>query len=510
MLKKPADLSRLTLNWRIVLPVFPICAALIGLSAWYSWNAYKHQNQTLAQTTRSAADIVAQQLQDTMQVAGMLLQTLRSQTARHAMDAASIAEITGEMRLAEADLPQLDNLILFDEQGNLVATSGNSSPAGINVADRGYFVYHRTHAGQRIRINPPLISRISHRWVLPLTIRTDHPDGSFAGVAAVNINFDSLAEFYSRMNLGADSVVDIILEDGTLLMHWPTTDDALGRNFSQSSLFQAVLQEGDQGSRTISSPMDGTVRHFSFRKLDHYPVFVLVGMSVHEAYLSWWRDTIAHAIACIAVAVLISWFSVRLMQQIALRDHVENELFQANQALQNMAMHDGLTGVANRRYFDIALAEKFSLAKRHAYPLATIMFDIDFFKQYNDRYGHQAGDECLKRVARAIGSVAAKRPGDILARYGGEEFVVLLPGADTGGAVMVAERILAAVQSLGIPHTGSPAGIVTLSAGVGAFQAVQETDDPDRLLTQADEALYQAKKDGRNRVCSAADLAAQF
>lgn len=507
MPKKPADRSWHSLNWRIALPIFPIWAALIGLSAWYSWNTYRHQTQTLAQTTANAADVVAQQLQDTMQVAGMTVQILRNQAASHDMNASLIAEITKEMRIEDVALPQLDNLVLFDEQGNLVAQSSKAPASGINVADLGYFAYHQTHSDPGIHIDPPLISRASHRWVLPMTLRINHADGAFAGVAAVNINYDFLAEFYSRLNLGADSDINLFLGDGTLLLRWPATDQVYGKDFSRSELFAAVLRQGDQGSKTVKSPIDGTVRHFSIRKLDSYPIYVLVGASVDEAYTSWWSDTLAHAVFCILVASLISWFSMRLMQQIALRDRIEAELSQANQMLENMAMHDGLTGISNRRYFDIAAAEKFSLAKRHGHYLAIVMFDIDYFKQYNDRYGHLAGDECLKRVAHAIGSVAAKRPGDVLARYGGEEFSVVLPSTDLRGAVKVAERILAAVRELGIAHGVSPTGIVTLSAGVSALQPVRESDALDRLLTAADEALYLAKKNGRNRVCSTAGLA---
>lgn len=507
MPKKTLDRPRHSLNWRIALPIVPIWVALIGLSAWYSWNTYQHQTQTLAQTTSNAADIVAQQLQDTMQVAGMTVQILRNQAANRDMNAGLIADITKEMRIEDVDLPQLDDLLLFDDLGNLVAQSSKSSTSGINVADREYFAYHQTHPDSHIRIDAPLISRASHRWVLPMTARINRHDGGFAGIAEVTINYDFLAEFYSRLNLWADSAIDIFLDDGTMLLRWPATIRTYDQDFSKSKLFAAALQMGDQGAMTIRSPVDGKVRHFSIRKLGSYPIYVLVGASVQEAYTSWWSDTLAHAVFCILVASLISWFSVRLMQQIALRDRIEVELYQANQALENMAMHDGLTGISNRRYFDIAIAEKFGLAKRHGYYLAVVMLDIDYFKQYNDHYGHLAGDECLKRVAQAIASVAARRPGDIVARYGGEEFSVVLPSTDMRGAIKVAERVLAAVRELDIAHGANPAGIVTLSAGVGALQPARESDTLERLLAAADEALYLAKKKGRNRVCGTANRA---
>jgi diguanylate cyclase (GGDEF)-like protein len=498
----PANRSRLSLQWRIVLYVFPICAALIGLDVWHSWNAYTNQTRQLQQATGSAAEIAAQQLQDTLQVADMILQSLLDNASGPDMSAALAEKAAKTMRIENAAVPQVDNLAIFDEKGNLVTQSNRLPIPAINVGDRDYFVHHRDHPDQSIRINPPLVSRISHRWILPMTMRINNPDGSFAGVAGINVNSDFLAAFYKRMNLGQHGAVNIFLGDGMLLLRWPFRTEIFGKDFTRSKLFQATLKESNHGSKTLTSSLDGVARHFSFRRLDCYPVFVMVGMSVDEAYAPWWRDTLAHAAVCLLIAVLISWGSIRLIQQIELRGKAENELSRANQTLEKMAMHDDLTGIANRRYFDIALPEKFGQARRHGHSLAIVMLDIDCFKQYNDRYGHVAGDECLKRVARAISAVAAKRPGDMLARYGGEEFVVVLPETDLNGAIVIAERMRAAVQDLGMKHADSPTGVVTISAGVNAYQPVREYDEANALLMSADEALYQAKKFGRNRVFS--------
>jgi diguanylate cyclase (GGDEF)-like protein len=163
-------------------------------------------------------------------------------------------------------------------------------------------------------------------------------------------------------------------------------------------------------------------------------------------------------------------------------------------------MSDGLTGLANRRQFDVTLGNEFSRAMRHESTLAFIMIDVDYFKQYNDLYGHSAGDEVLRSVSKLIRALTPKRPGDLTARYGGEEVGILLPNTDLAGAQAVAERIRAAVQNLQMAHNGSPFGVVTLSAGVATIAPQRGVHMAGMLVEAADKALYVAKSAGRNQV----------
>lgn len=175
------------------------------------------------------------------------------------------------------------------------------------------------------------------------------------------------------------------------------------------------------------------------------------------------------------------------------------ELTELNQELQRISLSDGLTGIANRRYLDLYLEREWQRAIRERFSFAVIMIDIDHFKLFNDNYGHLAGDECLKKVAAALPAIA-RRPADFVARYGGEEFAVILPETDASGAMMVAEKIRAAVEALQIPHARSPIhSYVTVSAGVAACIPAGQTA-AQSLLDLADQALYGAKQAGRNRV----------
>lgn len=184
-------------------------------------------------------------------------------------------------------------------------------------------------------------------------------------------------------------------------------------------------------------------------------------------------------------------------------ESTNQRLMAANAELQRLSQLDGLTGVANRRFFDEYLANEWRAAQRDGRPLALVMIDVDHFKAYNDFYGHQAGDDCLKKVAHAL-LAALGRPRDLLARYGGEEFVAVLAETDLEGGVHIAEKLRSAVELLAILHEKSTSGsCVTASLGVAELHPASAGATAESAVAEADRALYQAKGLGRNRVCAA-------
>jgi diguanylate cyclase (GGDEF)-like protein len=192
---------------------------------------------------------------------------------------------------------------------------------------------------------------------------------------------------------------------------------------------------------------------------------------------------------------------ISVSRDITKRKLLEIQMNEANELLLKLSLTDGLTGIANRRAFDETLEREWKLAARLGQPVSLLLCDIDFFKPFNDTYGHQAGDICLQKVADAIKSTLL-RPNDFVARYGGEEFSVILPNMDREGAQQVSDVIRLFIEGLQIPHITSNLSdkkIVTLSIGL-------VTIFPSPLISQyilvdqADKALYQAKSDGRNRV----------
>lgn len=203
---------------------------------------------------------------------------------------------------------------------------------------------------------------------------------------------------------------------------------------------------------------------------------------------------------------------MRLKHEIDRRKARERELIEVtrqlsdlNSLLSRLSLIDSLTGIANRRCFDKSIEQEWNRGFRNMHPLALIMIDVDFFKAYNDAYGHQTGDDCLKEVVRGIAE-SLRRPADLVCRYGGEEMAILLPDTPLQGAMHVAERVKNKVESFHIPHCQSKVNpFVTLSQGVAAIVPNKETT-ARLLIATADRALYKAKAEGRNCI-RVADMA---
>ena len=228
---------------------------------------------------------------------------------------------------------------------------------------------------------------------------------------------------------------------------------------------------------------------------DHTPILMITGLndshSIDKAFELGASDFITKPIH---LAVLR-----RRVRRLLHQNQIYKQLEAANQALQHLANVDALTSLANRRRFDQYLSSQWLSLASTASPLSLILCDIDFFKLYNDKYGHPAGDNCLQKVAGVIGRTADKTH-DLVARYGGEEFAVILPNTSGAGAVKVASGMQTGVQFIEVPHSESKVSdYVTLSIGV-ATTTPNFKSEPADLIVTADKALYQAKSEGRNRI----------
>jgi diguanylate cyclase (GGDEF)-like protein len=199
-------------------------------------------------------------------------------------------------------------------------------------------------------------------------------------------------------------------------------------------------------------------------------------------------------VVALAIAQRFYLLSERLRHQLEENQRLETEL-------RAQSVTDSLTGLHNRRHFDVVCGAEWERARRDHRPLAVLFIDVDHFKAYNDRHGHRAGDDCLAAVGKALAG-SLQRPADLAARYGGDEFVVVLPDTDTDGALDVARRVVAAIDALDISHDGSPSGRVTPSIGV-AHVVPAAGNTAEELLERADGALYAAKSAGRHRVAAA-------
>jgi diguanylate cyclase (GGDEF)-like protein len=260
----------------------------------------------------------------------------------------------------------------------------------------------------------------------------------------------------------------------------------------------------DQSRGTFISDMsiDEASRLYAYYRVGNLPLVVVVSLSVDEILTPWrWK-----------MLVLALIFTVMATGVVALVWMLEEELRRraaAERAAEELARTDGLTRLANRRWFDETLANKWAQSLRDGRPMSLLMIDVDCFKIFNDSYGHQAGDRILARIADVIDG-AVRRPDDFAARYGGEEFVVLLPDTDRGGAKLVAETICEKVRALQINHAGSRDSIVTVSVGAATSLPRAGMTTAAHLIHNADTALYRAKADGRNRACISNVMSGDF
>lgn len=509
ILARQAELvtKRLPITSLALIFVVLVCLSLVFIDGWRSWTARNIQLQEMGVSTSNMTRAIAQHADDTIKAADTTLVGLVERVQTDGTGPEALRRMHELLVRRVKELPQLQGLFVYDEKGNWLVNALPTMPPNVNNSDRDYFIYHSTHVDPKPYIGLPIRSRSTGAWIITVSRRINHADGSFAGVALATINMNYFNKFYAGFDIGRHGAIVLGLNSGIILTRRPLLADTNGKNMANTPLYRDNVKKRSSGTIFIVSALDGVTRLNSFQHLEQYPLFVATALSKDEILAAWLTDTYLHSAGVGILLIVLSLLGFHLVGQIKLRLNAEAELVRArdaletlNQTLERLALQDGLTGLANRRHFDIALDKEFSRAVREASSLALVMIDVDCFKQYNDIYGHAAGDECLRKISAVI-KTNQNRPGDVAARYGGEELGVLLPGTDVRGAMIIAEKIRLEIHNLGIEHAGNSAGVVTVSAGVDAFVPIRDLDNPLELIQAADKALYAAKSGGRDRVC---------
>jgi diguanylate cyclase (GGDEF)-like protein len=486
------------------------CVLLVGAQTWSVWSARETRLAENAAATSNMAGALAAQAESAVRIVDTVLAGVVERVENDGLAPAAADRLRLHLRHMAGEVKGLHGLFVYGPDGSWLVSSLDRPSVG-NNSDREYFQYHLKHPGRGLHVGKPIRSRSTGLWVLPISRRIDRPDGSFGGVALGTVRVDYFADLYDSFDVGREGVIVLALDDGTLVYRRPFKETLIGSSVSGGVMFQMVRAKGPMGTAILRSKVDGVVRLYSYRHLENLPLIVATARSRHEILEEWQQSTLLLAGGTLLIVLLLAGVGSRLVRQIMIRDQLEAELRIAkkhlqerNQELTLLATRDGLTGIANRRHFDDSLARELNRATRTGLPLSLVLIDVDFFKKYNDRHGHPAGDECLRQVAATLRRGLA-RPSDLVARYGGEEFAVLLPDTGQVGARYVAERLRQAVLELALPHADNPGGVVTISAGVHTHQAQGEAELPSAFVAQADALLYRAKAGGRNRVCSDLD-----
>lgn len=393
------------------------------------------------------------------------------------------------MRRALANLPPHYSFFLTDARGRLAAHSVGDPAPDVDLSDRPYFTRLRASPGDEVFLNGLTKARATGEWTFYLALPLREPHGSFDGTLAIVIQHSYFEAFYRQLALEADSSINLIKTDGALLARIPFREEDVQVELGNHPSFRQALADRRGYLTTETSAFSRNARIIGFDQSNRYPVLATASQGLDPA-LTAWRETALRTAGLVVVGMLLFLaMGAYLLWQLRLLERATYE-----------TVHDALTGLHNRRGFDRIAGEEWQRARRERQPLSMLMIDVDDFKNYNDLYGHLAGDQCLRRVAHTIDR-ALKRPADFSARYGGEEFVCLLANTDAEGAKEVAQAILTAVRKKEIPHGGSRAGdVVTVSIG-GATWEPGDAGMLGDLVAAADAALYEAKAEGRNRVC---------
>lgn len=480
--------------------------AVTGLNLWTMREAWR---DTVIQSEQMAVNLSlsqARQADDTILQAELSLREVQHQLISEIATGVNGGALSQTMQELASRLPQLHGLFYYDAQGKWIATSARQIPAHINNADREYFRYHRMNARDSVHIGPVIRSRSTGDLVIPVSLRVNDASGGFNGVLLATIRVDYFRHYYSYYELGAQDVLVLMLADSTVLYARPMPDSYIGKNLSSSHLFQTMLASADKGSGQWRAALDGQARIFGFARSERYGLVVAAGYDKQNLLRSWIKGQVENVLLDLALLAGIGVLGACILSQVrrSLRYQQEltrlrDELTAVNLSLENLAHADSVTGLANRRQFDHFLQQSLLDAAEHNQQVSLILMDIDYFKRFNDTYGHVAGDACLKAVASALAGLPL-RGSDKVARYGGEEFAIILPGASGSDALNIANAAVKAVSASNIPHDSSSiAAHVTLSAGCATFLPESERPEPQALIEKADEALYLAKHGGRNQ-----------
>ena len=393
--------------------------------------------------------------------------------------------------------PYKGEVLLLDAQGAVLADSSTQTPTRRNFANRDYFQVHLQNPEAGLFISRPFKIRCDCEqiWRIAFSRRVTGPSGEFAGVAVATMRLAYFDQLFSSLTIGNGNTINLLNNQGILLAQQPLLErDMIDKDLSSRPNFKRMLQEGSGSFRAISA-ISGTPRLYTFTNVGQLPLIVVVALASDDVFAAWQRAAWLTAGATGVLCVGLLWLSWMLRLELRRR-------YRAEKVLSELAATDGLTGLANRRILDQRLTLEWDRARRSAEPLALLMIDVDHFKAFNDRHGHQGGDEALRSVAQVIGS-QIRRPADLAARYGGEEFAVILPHTDASGARTIAEHIRLGIQHL--PPVAGDSEPITVSIGLSTWDK-RSSASLEELLLSADRALYEAKNSGRNRVVDAATL----
>ncbi|MET0531994.1 MAG: sensor domain-containing diguanylate cyclase [Microvirga sp.] len=487
--------SRSSARWLKIF-VTVVCFVIVGLEAWRDWGERGEEYRRVSAETQNLSKSLAQHAEDTFNLADAIVVDMVDRVEREGASAQNIARMDDFLAERIQTLQALKSLSIYGDDGFILSSSLPGHSRKVNGQQEAFFKHHLNSPDRTWFFGPITSDPLGGDWVMTMSRRVDKPDGSFGGVVLASIPPRYFANFFSRLDLGSQGAVVLFNSaDGAVLSRYPLVDGVIGMRQSTAPWVGGGVPSG---TYVYKSPIDGVTRLSGYQRNHIYPVTLLTAVSEEQALARWTQELQSRIIGVTFLVAIIGILGWRLVGELLRREEMEAELAV-------LATTDGLTGLANRRAFDRQLATEWLRASREGTALSLLLIDVDQFKSFNDVYGHQAGDECLRKVARVF-SENINRPGDLVARYGGEEIVVLLPDTGETGAAIVAENLRQQVETMRLRHEANPPSfILTISIGSVTRSPSRERSRmiPEDLIGLADKALYRAKQSGRNCVATA-------
>lgn len=509
-----------------------VLLGLLGLALLLGWDLHRDFEAT-TQESRDRLQhnlrVAEASLSHRLQAAGNALQSIRSEVQAGTL---SPRQLDSRMAILVAAQTAVGTMLIVNRDGRVIASS-RPELRGLNFRDSERYRTIQTAANPAmLHVSPPFLTPLGN-YTVSLGIMLPDPQGRFNGYVLAILDPDFLKVLLEALLYADDVHAALIHADGKIIFRLPDPEQVAGTDLAErpGSLFQRFMASGKKDDiLTGVAAATGVERTIAFIRITptttavDKALVVSLDRRLSVLYAPWYKELQFRA-ALFAVILLLSIvglysYQVRHRaievleeQQEAEREATEKRMLQlnaeleervrqrtrelekANAELRHLSRHDVLTGVANRMAANERLHGEHLRLKRTGTPYTLLMIDVDHFKRVNDTYGHEAGDQVLRRVAKAVGN--SIRASDFLARFGGEEFILLLPETGQEAALTVAEKIRRAVES----QVDPVAGRITVSIGLASASA--EDADENVALKRADDQLYQAKASGRNRVASA-------
>lgn len=399
---------------------------------------------------------------------------------------------------------RLIHLSVIDRQGVVIYRDLPAPQTSLDTIERKQLVTSFDIRNDSLFISRPLFDNLSKQWSIQFTRKLYNTGGSFTGILIASVHPSYFSDFFQSVDVGNKGAITLFGTDRYILARASgikIVDQAVGTQIAvDHPIISQRVQNGIYSSNCI---IDGVTRLSAYRKLQKYPLFVQVGLSEDDIFLnsSNRRKNIliigsiisAAFFSALAILIQLEKEQQKLLETVSTRDE---QLHDTLKELEHLVTTDALTGLPNRRSFFSRAQTEFTRSNRYDRPLSLIMIDVDHFKSVNDRFGHLIGDTALRHISEIM--MSCIRESDMVARYGGEEFVIILPETDTDGARIIAERVRKEIETSRIKIDDMVELNLTVSLGIACMPSGNQFPDIDKLLQEADDALYRSKASGRN------------